>query len=91
MFKTILHRALLKWGNKSQLDMAKEELAELIVVLCKLNRGFNGADMHDLAEEMADVEVMLEQIKLMYITEDLDELINKAKEIKLKRLEKLIS
>ena len=46
--------------------MAKEELAELIVKLCKLGRNKNGSDIDKVSEEMADVELMLEQLKYIF-------------------------
>lgn len=55
--------ALDHFGEKAQAQQAMEECAELIVAL---NKAFNrGLDPYlvCVAEEIADVEIMLEQIK----------------------------
>jgi phosphoribosyl-ATP pyrophosphohydrolase len=55
----ILTKAVKHYGIDSQIDKAKEELAELIVALCK-------GDTDSIQEEMADVEIMLAQLKIMF-------------------------
>lgn len=52
------------YGKQSQLIMAMEEMAELSKELSKNIRGEHNADA--LAEEMADVEIMLEQLKVIF-------------------------
>jgi len=52
--------AIKKWGADSQIAKAVEECAELIVTLAKNN------SIDDILEEMADVEIMLEQLKLIF-------------------------
>lgn len=60
-----LYRAAIEaWGEDAQLDVAIEELSELIKEICKQKRGI-GVFEH-LVEEVADVEIMLEQIKLIF-------------------------
>lgn len=67
--KEMIHRIVDHYGMK-QIGQAAEELAELIVALHHYERVYNsGLDastrqeyMH-VAEEIADVEIMLEQIK----------------------------
>ena len=58
----IYQRAIDKWGADAQLTMLKEELAELIVALCKFGREINGTTKAHLAGEVADVELMLQQL-----------------------------
>ncbi|WP_456474094.1 hypothetical protein [Candidatus Pyrohabitans sp.] len=54
--------AIEKWGIESQLLMLIEEMAELTHVISK---GFRGqANTFKLIEELVDVEIMLEEIKI---------------------------
>lgn len=56
--KTRLYRkALKKWGADSQILKTIEELSELTVALL-------GTDEQKIFEEMADVEIMLEQLEV---------------------------
>ena len=90
----ILRRAVKKWGIPSQVKVCIEELTELVQVLCKLDRKINGANITNLIDEIADVEIMLQQIKLIYKDGDcpqLDLLIEKKKEEKIDRLEKMLN
>ena len=47
------------YGLDSQLDILQEECAELIVAVSKFKRG---KDTANIIEEIADVEIMLDQI-----------------------------
>lgn len=67
--KVIYEAALEKWGEQSQTMMAVEEMSELTKEICKLYRGKH--DMDALAEEIADVTIMLEQLRLIYGINDL--------------------
>lgn len=77
-YKEIIHRIADHYGMK-QIGQAAEELAELIVALHHYERVYNsGLDASTrqtythVAEEIADVEIMLEQIKhIMNIPEPL--------------------
>jgi len=73
-----------KFGRKHQLDVAIEECAELIKALSKAVRG-NEDDMK-ICEEIADVEVCIDQLKLFYDPTTLK--VAMFKEFKLRRLEK---
>lgn len=59
-------------GNGTQILKAREELVELLQALSKNDAG-------DIAEEIADVEIMLEQLKYIYSCAPLVELIKKLK------------
>lgn len=83
--KEIYKMAIETWGEDSQMRVAQEEAAELIKAISKWFRNIDIGD--NLEEEVADVEIMIEQLKIM-----LDrELINKKKQEKLKRLKKKIT
>ena len=56
--------AVRVYGKQSQLVMAMEEMSELTKELSKNLRGANNVDA--LAEEIADVEIMLEQLKVIF-------------------------
>ena len=59
-------KAIMKWGKEPQINMAIEECAELITALSKRNRCSNGSTIDDIIGEMVDVEIMIEQLKLIY-------------------------
>lgn len=60
--------ALETWGPEAQTMMAVEEMSELTKEICKLWRG--KLDREALADEIADVTIMLEQIRLIYNLND---------------------
>ena len=56
--------AVRTYGKQSQIVLAMEEMSELTKELSKNLRGRNNTAA--LAEEIADVEIMLEQLKTIY-------------------------
>ena len=62
--KKIYHAALNKWGVDLQTMMAVEEMSELTKEICKIKRG--KMDLDALADEIADVTIMLEQLREIY-------------------------
>ena len=58
------NEAVRTYGKHSQLIMAMEEMAELTKELSKSIRGEHNTDA--ISEEMADVEIMLEQLKVIF-------------------------
>lgn len=60
-----LNSALLKYGKQSRILIAVEEMTELSKELLKnINRGKQNET--EIAEEMTDVYIMLEQLKDIY-------------------------
>ena len=59
-------KALSKWKTTSQMDMTIEECAELIQAIQKWKRSGSLNTRDHVLEEMADVEIMLEQMKLIF-------------------------
>ena len=53
-----------KFGLDLQVDMVIEEMAELIVAINHHKR--NKCGLNDVIEEMADVDITLNQLKIMY-------------------------
>lgn len=56
--------AVKMWGKDKQLWKAAEEMGELTRALSRNNRGEDNAD--NIAEEIADVEIMLYQLKQIF-------------------------
>lgn len=54
-------KAIETYGAEAQEGVSQEECAELIQAISKKHRG----KKHNIAEEIADVEIMLEQIKII--------------------------
>lgn len=60
--------AMLAFGERNQLIVAVEELSECQKEICKILRGGDG--LRNLAEEIADATIMLEQIQLIFSIND---------------------
>ena len=87
--KEIMQLAIDSYGRVNQVIKTVEELSELSQALCKiLTSKFtddNSEIFENIFEEMADVEIMLEQCKIMF---QCDKEVNKWKHKKIERLEK---
>jgi hypothetical protein len=94
--KETMHKAINTYGVGNQIIKTVEELSELSQALCKsliklnytkekisLENDLKSVD--NIFEEMADVEIMLEQCKIMF---QCDKEVNKWKQKKIERLEK---
>lgn len=69
---SIFEEAIKTYGEEAQVKMVLEEVAELQKEICKLWRGRD--NIQAIAEEVADVEIMLDQLKLILdITEDVQQ------------------
>ena len=68
--------------------MVVEEASELMKAICKLRRtGVTAETVNAVAEEIADMEIMLEQLKIMfYLTEG----VGQWKKYKVERLSQMI-
>lgn len=68
--REILARAINTYGKSAQLDMVVEEMAELTKAISKLRRAGSDAEtraaMENIAEEAADVQIMLDQLRMMF-------------------------
>ena len=86
MNKQVLVEAINKWGVDSQIDIAIEELAELIVALKKLKRAHNKTEgvkaRFNVCDEIADVKIVTAQLEMIFD----EELIAKREEFKINRL-----
>ena len=86
-----LRRALWRYGPAAQEVKAIEELAELQRAICRAMNAAHTSGMNDFLaamdnvfEEIADVEIMLEQI--MMIFDDAKHEVERWKQLKLARL-----
>ena len=62
----VLIKAIETYGYDTQLNMAIEEMAELTKAICKLKRGGDlKQNNNSVKEEIADVQIMLDQLKIM--------------------------
>ena len=82
---TLCIKAFHKWGAKVQISKALEELTELLLALQHYPKK---ATREDILEEVADVEIILHELKLILniSDEELNNVVNK----KLCKLEKLL-
>ena len=80
----IYDKALEKFGMEAQILMCIEEMSELTKELCKNDRGVENS--LKIAEELADVEIMLEQIALIFKVGKLVVIFKQEKLAKLSRL-----
>ena len=69
----IMQTALDKWGLAAQVGQTVEECAELIVALQKhINRTPSSETANNILDEIADVEMMLAQLRVAFgISDDL--------------------
>ena len=71
MERSIFCAALSCYGAQAQIMMVFEEIAELQDVLCKFLRGrVDGDTLANIAEEIADVGIMLDQMAIEFEVED---------------------
>ena len=75
----VYEKAIHRWGQSAQWQMMIEEMSELTQEICKMFR----QRTHHVPEEVADVDIMLSQMKYMFPTW------KKHKKEKLKRLQEI--
>lgn len=85
--ENVYKQASNKWGTKAQIIVAIEEMSELIQALTKHLRTDLVTD--NLAEEIADVEIMIEQLRTIFV--ELNDKIDSFKKAKIERLAKKIN
>ena len=79
--KTVFQTAIKQYGTFAQTLMLLEEMSELQKEICKSWRGKDNREQ--IAEEIADVEIILAQVKMIY---DVAEDAEKWRNAKVKRL-----
>lgn len=87
--KQIYQQALETYGGQLQTIVCMEEMSELQKELCKYERGEDNVE--HIAEEIADVRIMLDQMVIMHDCETLVEAYKSAKLARLKeRLDSVV-
>ena len=84
----LYRKAIDKWGVDFQILMLFEEIGELQQAVVKFARKNSAANRLKVMDEIADVEIMLEQTAL--ILGATDEEIEKVKNAKLLRLKRML-
>jgi len=79
--------AIDKWGKHFQILMAIEEMSELIQILIHSERKNRKVKYREVASEIADVKIMLEQLETIFSCSDL---VREEMQSKLLRLEKML-
>lgn len=79
----IIKQSFKKFGETNQRNKLIEELSELSRACSRLNNEFNRENLNNFIEEIADVEILIDQFRRKYGTE-----IESVKVTKLERLEK---
>ena len=74
--------AIERYGENAQLDMVTEEASELIQAVCKRKRGRDNRD--NIIDEIADNDIMREQLKYIALISDTE--IEQRKKLKIKKL-----
>lgn len=93
MSQEIYKEALEKWGSAAQIEMLVEECSEVIQSIQKLKRSYYSNDDEritqsesNVCEELADLNIMLEQMMLIFDSSK----ISKFKNEKIERLKSRI-
>lgn len=93
---TVLHEVIKTYGNNAQIDVAIEEMSELTKALMKHRRAIKSQSKTDIGsidfeekrnnviEEMADVEIMIQQLVMIY---DCRDEVKEQIDFKVKRLQ----
>lgn len=80
----IYRDGLKTYGVDAQLDMIIEECSELIKAICKYKRDKNHSNITQILDEMADVDIMIEQGKIIF-DNDFHHYVDTAKASKIDR------
>jgi len=84
--KVVFESALEKYGIDNQIFQLFEEMGELTVAINGYRRGRK--TLSDIAEEIADIEIMLDQMKMIFLTSE--EGLNEIRTQKTERLKQRI-
>lgn len=83
---SVCKAALYKYGSREQIGMLMEECMELAFACRKHLRNPNPERQNNIIEEIADVEIMIKQFKM--ISSEFPEEIKKQRKSKINRLKK---
>jgi len=74
--RVIYSKAIDEFGEDNQLSMAQEECGELVAAISHWNRG--KIELPELLKEIADVEIMVGQLRLIFEEFNFKEIKDKA-------------
>lgn len=80
--KAVYEAAIAHYGEDSQIWVAVEEMAELMKELAKEHRP-SGTTLEALVDEIADVTIMMEQLRLIF---NINDAVQHRMDYKIKRL-----
>ena len=83
--EVVYRKAMGVFGKMNQITKAIEEMSGLQKELCKVLIG--EMDLLNIIEEIADVEIMIDQLRMIFNS---DRDIEKVKAMKIERLERLM-
>ena len=89
--KAILQNAIRFFGEKEQIAMCMEECAELIQACSKYLRDDSGGKNTEdsVVEEIADVEIMIKQVKIILNNNNKDKKCIAFKSVRIMKMQKL--
>lgn len=97
VYEDVLNNAIHKYGDMSQMRQCIEEMAELTQAISKFQRAKNEEEqqkaLNNLAEEIADVHIMTDQLALIvsgYLPKGEKNKVNEVLEYKIMRLRERI-
>ena len=86
----ILRKNIKRHGHTTEMFIAAEEAAELIQAMSKVRRyGYIGEHKDNLIEEIADVSIILQELKMMFDITDAE--IDKMIDFKINRINKRLN
>ncbi len=90
--KKVYRKAWDKFGTDAQLMMLMEECAELIQATSKVirQRKSKTSCWRNFIEEIADVEIMIDQVKVMVDYENIQKRVDTEKHDKMLKLKELV-
>lgn len=91
MENTIYQSAITHFGERNQLEMMQEEALELSLAVRRYSRHRKYEQIDEIASEITDVQIMIEQLKVIFKEDLFDDLINDKMAQKTERLFKLIT
>ena len=87
--KQIYKKAIERWGEELQVGMLSEEIGELLIAVNKYRREATQKNRDNVCEELADVQIMMEQIEVLFKLDS--HRIHEWYEMKLKKLESFLT
>ena len=81
----IINDAVEIYGDKAQIEMAVEEMGELLSAISKFDRGRINSD--EVCSEIADVMIMMKQLAIIYSVDK----VKSEYERKIKRLQERLA